>query len=160
MVENNPWWMRYQPVSYKIQSRSGDQRAFENMTRRCNAVGVRVYADVIINHMAAVHGTGIGGSQADAHSTNYPAVPYSAQDFNENCLINSYGDAVEVRNCRLSGLPDLNQKNQWVRSKIIDFLNTLIDLGVGELKLYFKLSIKINFFLSAGFRVDACKHMW
>lgn len=82
--------------------------------------------------MAAAHGIGIAGSNSDVSMTNYPAVPYSANDFNQNCHINSYNDAVEVRNCRLSGLPDLNQKNEWVQNKIVDFLNQLIDLGVGE----------------------------
>ena len=36
-----PWWERYQPVSYKIASRSGDETAFKSMVDRCNAVGVR-----------------------------------------------------------------------------------------------------------------------
>jgi alpha-amylase len=132
VVDNNPWWMRYQPVSYKIHSRSGDQRAFESMTRRCNKVGVRIYADVIVNHMAAVQGNGIAGSPSDVPMTNYPAVPYSANDFNKNCYINSYLNAAEVRNCRLNGMPDLNQKTVWVRKKIVDFMNSLIDLGIGK----------------------------
>lgn len=36
-----PWWERYQPVSYKIASRSGDENAFRDMVTRCNNVGVR-----------------------------------------------------------------------------------------------------------------------
>ncbi|CAF1664604.1 unnamed protein product, partial [Didymodactylos carnosus] len=42
-----------------------------------------------------------------------------------------------VRNCRLVGLPDLLVGKEYVRSKIVDFLNHLIDIGV------------------AGFRIDA-----
>lgn len=47
-----------------------------------------------------------------------------------------------MRNCELNGLKDLNQGTEYVRGKIVDALNHLIDLGV------------------AGFRVDAAKHMW
>lgn len=41
IVEGRPWWERYQPISYKIITRSGDEGAFLDMTRRCNAVGIR-----------------------------------------------------------------------------------------------------------------------
>ncbi|KAG8228002.1 hypothetical protein J437_LFUL007975 [Ladona fulva] len=36
-----PWWERYQVISYKIVSRSGNEDEFADMVRRCNAVGVR-----------------------------------------------------------------------------------------------------------------------
>lgn len=51
------WWDRYQPVSYQINSRGGDENAFRDMVRRCNNVGVRIYVDAVVNHMAA-GGTG------------------------------------------------------------------------------------------------------
>ncbi|XP_053247561.1 alpha-amylase 1-like isoform X4 [Podarcis raffonei] len=81
-----PWWERYQPISYKLCSRSGNENEFRDMVARCNNVG--------------------------------------------------------VRNCRLSGLVDLTQRRDDVRSKMADYLNHLIDIGV------------------AGFRIDASKHMW
>jgi len=138
-----PWWERYQPVSYRFETRSGSETDLANMIRRCNAVGVRIYPDVVINHMAAGgHNTGTGGSTADSNGPNYPAVPYGPNDFNYGCEIYSYQDINQVRNCRLVGMPDLNQGTEWVRARIVDMMNHLIDLGV------------------AGFRVDACKHMW
>jgi alpha-amylase len=36
-----PWWQRYQPVSYKLYSRSGTEQQFIDMVHRCNKVGVR-----------------------------------------------------------------------------------------------------------------------
>ena len=36
----------------------------------------------------------------------------------------------QVRNCELDGLHDLNQGTEYVRQKIIEFLNRLIDIGV------------------------------
>lgn len=47
-----------------------------------------------------------------------------------------------MRDCRLVGLLDLALEKDYVRGKVADFMNKLIDMGV------------------AGFRVDACKHMW
>ena len=38
---NYPWWVRYQPVSYKLDSRSGNEQEFQDMVNRCNKVGVR-----------------------------------------------------------------------------------------------------------------------
>lgn len=146
---NRPWWERYQPVSFKIISRSGNEQDFLDMSRRCNAVGVRLYVDIIINHMAAHPGdsgdgvgVGVGGSTAIPRDRYFPAVPFGDADFNPSCQITDWGNAVQVRDCELLGLPDLNQAIGNVRDRSVDFLNHLIDLGV------------------AGFRVDAAKHMW
>jgi len=49
---------------------------------------------------------------------------------------------VQVRNCRLVNLLDLALEKNYVRSKIAEYMNYLIDIGV------------------AGFRIDAAKHMW
>ncbi len=48
-----PWWERYQPVTYQLTSRSGNDGDFRDMVTRCNNVGVRIYVDAVINHMAA-----------------------------------------------------------------------------------------------------------
>ncbi|XP_070565166.1 alpha-amylase 1-like [Ptychodera flava] len=141
-----PWWERYQPVSYKLTSRSGSEDELRSMVQRCNAVGVRIYVDAVINHMTG-GGTdyGTAGSWFDTGARSFPGVPYSSYDFNDwRCdkNIENYNDANEVRNCRLTGLVDLDHSSSWVQGKIVEYMNTLIDMGV------------------AGFRVDACKHMW
>ena len=53
-----PWWERYQPVSYQLVSRSGNDAQFRDMVTRCNNAGVRIYVDAVINHMAAGGKTG------------------------------------------------------------------------------------------------------
>ncbi|ABC30861.1 Glycosidase [Hahella chejuensis KCTC 2396] len=123
------WWTRYQPVSYVLNSRSGDRERFQNMTQRCAAAGVDVYADLVINHMAS---TGF----------DFPDVPYGVNDFhNWNCGGINYGDANQVWNCDLVGLKDLKTESDYVRGKIADYINDLMRLGV------------------KGFRIDAAKHM-
>jgi alpha-amylase len=142
IIPNRPWYERYQPISYGYTTRSGNEAAFLDMTRRCNNVGIRIYADVVINHMNAHQGAGTGGSTANVGSLQWPAVPYGPGDFNPDCSITDYNNVYQVRNCRLVGLPDLNQAQPWVRERITEFMNGLIQRGV------------------AGFRVDAVKHMW
>lgn len=145
IVPGRPWFERYQPISHKLTTRSGNEEEFSNMVRRCNAVGVRTYVDVVINHMTGVHKTniGTGGSIAYPLERRYPDVGFNETHFNNPvCGIQNYNDPREVRNCELVGLRDLNHTHPFVRAKTIEFLNHLIDLGV------------------AGFRVDAAKHMW
>ncbi|XP_022123852.1 alpha-amylase 1 isoform X1 [Pieris rapae] len=145
---NRPWWERYQPISYRLVTRSGNEQQFANMVRRCNNVGVRIYVDAIINHMTGTWGenVGTGGSEAFFNRWSYPSVPYGRNDFNSpHCVIqgNDYNCCADrVRNCELSGLKDLNQGSEHVRGKIVEYMNRLIDMGV------------------AGFRIDAAKHMW
>lgn len=133
MVPARPWWERYQPVSYRWDTRSGTEQQFREMVRRCNNAGVRTYVDVIINHMSADHPykvIGTGGSTADPQSRLYPAVAYDRNDFHDSCSINDYNNAIQVRNCELVGLHDLDQSKDHVRQKIVDFLNAAIEAGV------------------------------
>lgn len=143
VISGRPWYERYQPISYKLETRSGNEAEFREMVVRCQKVGVRIYVDVVFNHMAAPQPSspaiGTGGSEADPSDRLYPAVPYNKSDFNAPCSIENYNDAKQVRNCELAGLPDLDQGRTDVREKIAEFLNHLIDLGV------------------AGYRVDASK---
>jgi len=145
-----PWWERYQPVSYKLITRSGNEDQFKDMVSRCNAVGVRIYPDIVVNHMTGwwPSGTGsTGGTSFDAGSLQYEK--YGPNDFHgsDDCPtssgnIENYGDANQVRNCKLSGLNDLDGGSEYVRNTIVEYLNRLISYGV------------------AGFRFDASKHMW
>jgi hypothetical protein len=57
-------------VSYLLESRSGTRQQFVDMVSRCNAVGVNVLVDLVINHMSGHgnSGTGSGGSSFDGES--------------------------------------------------------------------------------------------
>ncbi|XP_046678675.1 alpha-amylase 4N-like isoform X3 [Homalodisca vitripennis] len=139
-----PWWERYQPVSYRLITRSGTDRQLSDMLSRCNRVGVRVIADVVFNHMTGSPPDckGVGGSTCDGRGLSYPAVPYTSADFHQpQCGIKDWNNPSQIWNCNLVGLHDLNQTREEVRQKVVDYLNNLIDLGM------------------AGFRVDAAKHM-
>ena len=144
-----PWWERYQSVSYQIESRSGTRAEFADMVSRCRAAGVDVYADVILNHMAAGSGTGSAGTVYTKYS--YPGL-YGPLDFHANANpaypdvfcnhgINDFNDPVEVRTCELSGLADLRTEDPIVQDKLAAYLADLYGLGV------------------RGYRIDAAKHI-
>lgn len=102
------------------------------MVYRCNKVGVRIYVDVVLNHMCgdANPANGTGGSSANPGKRCYPKVPYTSDDFHCPCQIRNYTNATEVRNCELSGLHDLDHGKLNVILKILDFLNLCIKIGV------------------------------
>jgi alpha-amylase len=131
------WLLRYRPVSYKISSRSGSVDEFKDMIKTCLESKIRIYVDVVLNQMSDGEGEIMGSahSVADPSKLQYPAVPYQADEFNEFCILQNYSNAFEIRNCRLVGLPDLNQGKESVREKIAAFLNELISYGIAGLRI-------------------------
>lgn len=141
----NGWWGVYQPVNYaNLTSRMGTPAQLQSMISACHAAGVRVYADIVVNQMADGSGTATDGSTWNASTLSYPF--FSANDFHPNCAINdadynSPAGRWAVQNCRLGGLPDLATENAYVQGQIVNYLKSLLALGVD------------------GFRIDAAKHM-
>ena len=144
VVPGHPWWERYQPVSYKLDSRSGTREQLADMIRRCDAAGVKIYADVVLNHMSGnAEGTGIAGTKYTLF--DYPGT-YGYGDFHHygadgNERISNVGDLWQAWNLSLLGLADLDTGSEKVRATEAAYLNDLISLGV------------------AGFRVDAAYHI-
>lgn len=142
-VEGEAWYTRYQPVTYNITSRGGDEQAFRSMVQRCAAVGVGIYADVVINHVARGRGTGVAGSSFTERATPLyepKHFHHSVDSLMENCVVNS-SDPINMQYCDLAELPDLRTSSRHVQETLARYLNHLLDLGV------------------AGFRVDAAGHI-
>ena len=121
-ITRSEWWSRYQPLSYEITGRSGNRSEFEGMVNRCKAVGVDIYVDAVINHMAAL-------------DRSFPEVPYGPNDFHTCTDDINYGDRFSVQNCDLVGLNDLKTESEYVRQKIADYLNDLIGMGVAGFRI-------------------------
>lgn len=152
----HPWWQRYETVSYRLASRSGDETDFWSMSRICNDHGVRIYVDVVLNHMAAPvqqlleNTSGVEdfvvntllSQDVNISNSNYPEVPYTSKDFHRPCSIPDTASADEIRNCQPNGHPDLDHSHLSVRQSIVKMLNKFIDMGV------------------AGFRIDTAKLVW
>ncbi|HNU04738.1 MAG TPA: alpha-amylase family protein, partial [Anaerolineae bacterium] len=146
-----PWWVRYQPVTHdtsKFTSRSGTWAEFQSMVNACDALGVGIYVDAVINHMADIE---VGNPPAGTHGTQYQSNPaasrfygtqYQSTDFHApDCTIGNYADRRQVQECKLSGLPDLNTGKDDVQDELRGYLQALINAGV------------------KGFRIDGAKHM-
>ena len=138
------WWSSYQPVSYKLGNRLGDEQGLASMVKTCSKCGVKIIADAVTNHMASGAGTGSSGSSFGGRG--FPGT-YSPPDFHHhpgdlttNCQITDYTDRENVQLCDLVGLPDLDSSADWPRHRLGAYLGSLGALGV------------------AGFRVDAAKH--
>ena len=143
-ITGDQWWTRYQPVSYDLVSRSGNQDEMQDMITRCKKAGVEIYADSVINHMAAGSGTGINGHSFGGRS--FPGL-YTQDDFHHddndkssNCVIDNYADQHNVQYCDLDGLPDLCTGCDDVQQILGAYLKKMAGMGV------------------SGFRIDAAKH--
>lgn len=144
-VSGTQWWTSYQPVSYKLKSKLGDEYGFKKMITACNAAGVGIIADAVINHMTGAgdtHTEGVGGSKYSAKDQSFPDAGYKKDDFHQDARnIEHYNNAEEVWNRRLVGLLDLDTSKQNVRETLGKYFAHLLKLGV------------------AGFRIDAVKHI-
>ncbi|MCB1555510.1 MAG: alpha-amylase family protein [Xanthomonadales bacterium] len=158
------WWARYQPQDYRLVDHPlGDTEQFALMVQELDARGVRVYADVVFNHMAneAASRPDLdypGASVLTAYEANRTYVDrqrlfgdlrynfLSQYDFGPAACVGNYADVWQVQHWRLCGgggdpgLPDLLD-NDWVVSQQQTYLRALKTLGV------------------KGFRIDAAKHM-
>ncbi|MFD9106891.1 alpha-amylase [Streptomyces bottropensis] len=138
-IQGSQWWTSYQPVSYRIAGRLGDATAFRNMVDTCHAAGVKVVVDTVVNHMSAGSGTGTGGSSYTKY--DYPGL-YSSFDFDDcTATISDYTNRANVQNCELVTLADLDTGEDYVRSAVAGYMNSLLGYGVD------------------GFRIDAAKHI-
>lgn len=139
------WYDIYQPVNYTdLKSAMGTEGELQTMVNTCHAAGVRVYADVVVNHMAAGSGTATNGQSWNSSTLTYPF--FSANDFHASCAIQDAdygnpGNQSSIRNCRLVGLPDLATESAYVRTQVKNYLTKLLNMGID------------------GFRFDASKHM-
>lgn len=158
------WWQRYQPQDYRvIDNQLGNTDDFIAMIQALKAAGVKVYADVVFNHMA--------NESQIREDLQYPS-PKDMQDYKDNLSdyqsIALYGDLSEplfteddfveafgiedwkdkwqVQNGRINcgredpGLPTLRD-NEHVIQQQKNYLMALKEMGV------------------CGFRIDAAKHI-
>jgi alpha-amylase len=152
------WWQRYQPKDYRVvRSYLGRKRDFAAAIEALHAQGVRVYVDLVFNHMA-------NEKQARPDPYHFPGAReleryradptfeddrlygdlsvglFSPWDFNPHGDIQNWNCPWEVAERWLSGLPDLDL-NPWVIEQQRACLRALNDMGVD------------------GYRVDALKHL-
>lgn len=151
------WWNRYQPKDYRVvRSFLGNKSDLERAIAALHSHGVRVYADVVFNHMANEERPDRGYFPGEAELRRYQREGpeferdrlygnlgvglFSPWDFNTDGNIQDWLDNHEATEHSLSGLPDLDL-NQWVIEQQRACLRALNAMGFD------------------GYRVDAVKHL-
>jgi len=139
------WDAQYRPVSFKLVSRLGNETQFKSMVSRCKAVGVDIYADIVVNQFAGPWGgVGIGGTQFKDRTFGDLFTPedfhHLPGDTSTNCGVDDYTNEWNIQYCDLLGMPDVCTECPATQQKIADYINYLHSLGV------------------AGIRIDAAKH--
>jgi alpha-amylase len=154
------WWQRYQPRDYRVvRSWLGGKEELQRGIDALHERGVRVYADVVFNHMANEAGqrsdplcfpgaAALARYRAERQAferdrlyggleTGLFSPPW---DFHREGEIGDWGSLHETMEHSLSGLPDL-ELNDWVVEQQRRCLRALCAMGFD------------------GFRVDAVKHL-
>ena len=101
---------------YNLNYHFGSEEDFIELVTTCHSKDIWVMVDVVANHCGPI-------------GTDYGRItPFNkAEHYHDYCDIgNNWGDQWTVENCRLSGLPDLKQENDWVTQKLLDWIKDLV----------------------------------
>jgi alpha-amylase len=99
----------------KTNDHFGSSQDLKDLVSACHAKGIAVMVDVVANHSAPI---------GDDFSKIYPL--NHAEHYHSDCDINDWNNQWQVENCRLAGLPDLNQSNSYVRGYLKDWVKKLV----------------------------------
>jgi alpha-amylase len=142
------WYDLYQPVDFtNLNSRMGTTAELQSMINTCHTAGVRVYADVVPNHVAAAGSVSSANVGYNPGALSYPR--FGSANFHPACDIvqsdyngtASGGNRSHVTQCRLVNLPDLDTGSTYVQGELRNYFNVLLNMGID------------------GFRIDAAKHI-
>ena len=162
--EGSAWWARYQPQDYRVIDHPlGNTENLRALANRLRPLGVKLYADIVINHMANEASQrpdlDYPGQRVLSQYASNPAYferqrlygnlgenLFAAGDFHPAGCIRDYFNLQQVQTLRLCGggsdpgLPDLNDHDRVIAQQRA-YLRALKQIGV------------------TGFRIDAAKHM-
>ena len=100
---------------YNLNTHFGTEDDFKELITSCHNKDIWVMVDVVANHVGPI-------------GTDYSRItPFNSADhYHDYCDINDWNNQQEVENCRLSGLPDLKQENDWVTQQLLNWISDLI----------------------------------
>lgn len=125
VVENTPqgyhgYWAK---DLTKINSHFGTSDDLKALVTACHQKGMWVMLDVVANHMGPV-----GYNYSGLYPFNQSSYFHDCNLCPNQCTIQDYTCfQPEVIDCRLSGLPDLNQTNPFVRNYLLSWVKNVIE---------------------------------
>lgn len=170
----NPWYFFYQPVSYRLRGRMGTRNDLRSLIQTCRALGVRVYADAVINHMTG------SGNDRNVHRTeacvtwpgkNSSATgdvsPYWTQGFAYTYGIHTGKAPSQEFPAVPYGPTDFHCErslNSWTDPLTLNagWLTGLTDLNTEKDNVQERIADYLTDLMGigfSGFRIDAAKHM-
>lgn len=99
----------------KRNSHFGSDDDLKSLVKAAHAKGIYVMVDVVANHSAPI---------GDDFSKIYPL--NKSEHYHNDCDID-WSNQWSVENCRLAGLPDINQENSYVRQYLKDWIKKLVN---------------------------------
>ncbi|WP_261818025.1 alpha-amylase family protein [Vibrio gallicus] len=163
-ANGTPWWQRYQPQDYRIiDNQLGNTLDFKQMMVEANKWGLRIYVDVVFNHMAneaylrddLEYPSQQERQHYQSNECFYESLKlfgdlseplFTNKDFVDAFGIVDWQDKYQVQNGRITGGPDdpglpTLKESDYVTAQQKNYLRALKQLGV------------------KGFRIDAAKHI-
>lgn len=162
--EGTPWWQRYQPQDYRlIDNQLGTTDDFVHMSRALAKAKVRLYIDVVFNHMAnesslrddlqypsdsllAEYRQSQAATEAWRLFGDLSSPLFEQGDFERPFAIKNWRNRTQVQKGRISGgqsdpgLPTLKPTARVIEAQR-DYIKAMKRLG------------------AVGFRIDAAKHL-
>lgn len=132
---DNEWWLSYQPIDYRIGNKFGTRAELVELCKTAKKLNIVVIADIVINHVA-----GKDTGEILPHEKVAEKIRFNTEYFKSFENINNWNDRNDVIT-KSMGLPGLKLKNRSLQNIIFEFMEDLIDAGVG------------------GFRIDAAKNI-
>jgi len=105
------WYRNLEKINYHF----GDEASLKRLVSTAHSMGIWVMVDVVANHVGPV---GFDFNQIYPFNRDY--------HYHAACDINDWNNQWQVENCRLCGLPDLNQADPFVRSYLKDWIRNQI----------------------------------
>ena len=100
---------------YNINYHFGNEDSLKNLVNTAHSKDIWVMVDVVANHVGPV-------------GTDYSRInPFNSADhYHDYCDIIDWNNQWQVENCRLAGLPDLKQENEWVATTLCSWVKELV----------------------------------
>jgi alpha-amylase len=105
----------------KVNSHFGTLEDLKNLKKELNRRGMYLMIDVVANHAGNIN----NGDYSPIKPFNDKKYYHDCRGCPSSCNIEDWNNYPQVEHCRLSGLPDLNQTNSFVRSQLKSLLKTL-----------------------------------
>ena len=105
----------YDPYDFRsFDSAHGTEQELAELIRKAHALGIQVYADMVLNHMC---------------TNNFKYPHFSKRDFHTFGKIQDWNNQWQVENGALTGLEDLKQESPYVRGELWNFLVKTNNMG-------------------------------